>query len=95
MDHQSYTLCFSSPGNQYNIPITIWLKQTHPYHCPIIFVTPTQDMGIQPSQFVDNSGLVFLPYLNEWKQVGGERGRSGERRSGNQVEKEGGRARVI
>ena len=77
VDHHGYQLCFSSPGNQYNIPIAIWLKQTHPYHCPIIFVTPTQDMGIQQSQFVDSSGMVFLPYLTEWKQVGGERG--GER----------------
>ena len=73
VDHPNYQLCFSSPGNQYNIPIAIWLTQTHPYHCPIIFVTPTQDMGIQHSQFVDNSGRVFLPYLTEWKQVGEER----------------------
>lgn len=56
-------------GNTYNIPVTIWLRKEHPYQNPIVYVTPTQDMGIQPSRFVDRSGLVFLPYLSEWKAV--------------------------
>ena len=56
-------------GVQYNIPITIWLRPNHPYICPMVYVTPTRDMGIQQSQFVDNSGMVYLPYLNEWKVV--------------------------
>ena len=64
-----YEIILLSPDNQYNILIAIWLKQSHPYHCPMVFVTPTPDMGIQQSQFVDNSGKVHLPYLTEWKQV--------------------------
>ncbi len=35
----------------------------------MVYVTPTEDMGIQQSRFVDASGLVYLPYLSEWKQV--------------------------
>ncbi len=56
-------------GTNYNIPVTIWLRPTHPYSSPIVYVTPTEDMGIQQSRYVDASGLVYLPYLSEWKQV--------------------------
>ena len=28
-------------------------------------------MGIQQSRFVDRNGMVYLPYLTEWKQVSG------------------------
>lgn len=54
-------------GVTYNIPLTIWLRPTHPYVPPMVYVTPTRDMGIQQSQFVDANGVVYLPYLNEWK----------------------------
>ena len=56
-------------GVTYNIPLTIWLRPNHPYVPPMVYVTPTRDMGIQPSQFVDTNGVVYLPYLNEWKVV--------------------------
>ncbi|XP_064397576.1 tumor susceptibility gene 101 protein-like [Halichondria panicea] len=55
-------------GTNYNIPVSIWLRPTHPYNCPMVYVTPTEDMGIQQSRYVDASGLVYLPYLSEWKQ---------------------------
>lgn len=54
-------------GVTYNIPLTIWLRPNHPYVPPMVYVTPTRDMGIQQSQFVDANGVVYLPYLNEWK----------------------------
>ena len=57
-------------GNTYNIPLAVWLTKNHPQHPPIVFVTPTSGMAIQPSQFVDTNGMVYLPYLNEWKGVG-------------------------
>jgi ESCRT-I complex subunit TSG101 len=63
------TLDFYSTGVTYNIPLTIWLRPNHPYVPPMVYVTPTRDMGIQPSQFVDANGVVYLPYLNEWKVV--------------------------
>ena len=69
LQNRVYCILFASPGSTYNIPIAIWLKTTHPYHCPIVYVTPTQEMGIQQSRFVDTNGTVYLPYLSEWKQV--------------------------
>ena len=60
---------FCCTGVTYNIPLTIWLRPNHPYVPPMVYVTPTRDMGIQQSQFVDTNGVVYLPYLNEWKVV--------------------------
>jgi ESCRT-I complex subunit TSG101 len=54
-------------GSTYNIPVAIWLKQAHPHYPPIVYVTPTPGMAIQPSQFVDTNGIVYLPYLSDWK----------------------------
>ena len=59
-----------SPGQQYNIPICIWVRRAHPYVSPLVFVTPTSGMGIQQSQYVDTNGMVYLPFLSEWRQVG-------------------------
>lgn len=53
-------------GQSYNIPVSMWLLDTHPYHAPICFVTPTQDMQIKVSKHVDQAGKIYLPYLHEW-----------------------------
>jgi len=53
-------------GQSYNIPISIWLLDTHPYNAPLCYVRPTQDMQIKVSKHVDNSGKIYLPYLHEW-----------------------------
>ena len=53
-------------GQNYNIPISIWILDTHPYHAPLCFVKPTSDMQIKVSQHVDNNGQIYLPYLHEW-----------------------------
>lgn len=66
----SHGISFLS-GHQYNIPIRIWLRPDHPYVPPLVYVTPTQEMGIQQSQYVDTNGMVYLPYISEWKQVRG------------------------
>lgn len=54
-------------GNQYNIPIAIWIMDTHPQYPPLCFVKPTTSMQIRPSRHVDANGRVYLPYLHEWK----------------------------
>ncbi|EEZ99668.1 tumor susceptibility gene 101 protein [Tribolium castaneum] len=54
-------------GNTYNIPICIWLMDTHPKNAPICYVKPTADMSIKPSMFVDQNGKIYLPYLHDWK----------------------------
>jgi len=53
-------------GQSYNIPVSLWLLDTHPYHAPICYVKPTQDMQIKVSKHVDNSGKIYLPYLHDW-----------------------------
>lgn len=39
---------------------------THPANAPICYVTPTPDMHIKVSMFVDHNGKVYLPYLHDW-----------------------------
>ncbi|KAA0192723.1 hypothetical protein FBUS_05949 [Fasciolopsis buskii] len=51
----------------YNIPIAIFVQESHPHTAPIVYVRPTSTMEIAPSYFVDNTGLVKLPYLSDWK----------------------------
>eukprot|EP00092_Neocalanus_flemingeri_P098631 GFUD01125777.1.p1 GENE.GFUD01125777.1~~GFUD01125777.1.p1 ORF type:complete len:401 (-),score=116.62 GFUD01125777.1:163-1365(-) len=53
-------------GQNYNIPISLWLLDTHPYHAPICYIKPTADMQIKVSKHVDHSGKIYLPYLHEW-----------------------------
>ncbi|XP_038053847.1 tumor susceptibility gene 101 protein-like [Patiria miniata] len=54
-------------GMSYNIPICIWVMETHPYNPPLCFVKPTKDMLIKPSKYVDSNGKIYLPYLHDWK----------------------------
>lgn len=56
-------------GTLYNIPICIWLIDTHPKNAPICYVKPTPDMSIKVSMFVDDNGKIYLPYLHEWVPV--------------------------
>jgi len=53
-------------GQTYNIPISLWLLDTHPYHAPLAFVKPTADMQVKVSKHVDSAGKIYLPYLHEW-----------------------------
>ncbi|KAK4345634.1 hypothetical protein RND71_035810 [Anisodus tanguticus] len=51
----------------YNIPVIIWLMETYPRHPPLVFVNPTHDMIIKcPHPFVNPSGIVAIPYLQNW-----------------------------
>lgn len=54
-------------GNVYNIPICVWLMDTHPYNPPLVYVKPTPNMQIKPGRNVDQNGKVDLPYLREWR----------------------------
>ncbi|XP_078000102.1 uncharacterized protein LOC144452815 [Glandiceps talaboti] len=53
-------------GSNYNIPIRIWLQRTHPEDGPICYVEPTTGMYVEPSQYVNGEGRIYLPYLNQW-----------------------------
>lgn len=61
------TIPVNYKGSVYNIPIGIWLSETHPYSPPMVFVKPTQSMLIKPGRNVDVTGRIDLPYLKEWK----------------------------
>ncbi|KAF5395109.1 hypothetical protein PHET_07659 [Paragonimus heterotremus] len=56
----------------YNIPIAIFLYETHPHTPPMVYVRPTSTMQIKASDFVDNNGLVHLPYISDWKHPGSD-----------------------
>lgn len=53
-------------ANQYNIPVQLYLSDTHPYTPPLCYVRPTSDMSISVSDCVDSNGRVNLPCLREW-----------------------------
>lgn len=64
------TIPVNYKGTFYNIPVCIWLMDTHPQNAPLCFVKPTPDMSIKVSKYVDTNGKVYLPYLHEWTQNG-------------------------
>ncbi|XP_047337336.1 protein ELC-like [Impatiens glandulifera] len=54
-------------GITYNIPIVLWLMESYPRHPPLVYVNPTRDMVIKrPHPFVNPSGVVSIPYLQNW-----------------------------
>lgn len=53
-------------GQSYNIPVSIFVLDTHPTHAPICYVRPTSEMQIKVSENVDRNGKVYMPYLHEW-----------------------------
>ncbi|XP_064490232.1 tumor susceptibility gene 101 protein-like [Ornithodoros turicata] len=60
------TIPVTYKGSTYNIPVCVWLLETHPYNSPMCYVKPTAYMQIKVSRHVDHTGRVFLPYLHEW-----------------------------
>ena len=54
-------------GVKHQIPLQIWLQERHPCVPPLVFVTPTSTMAINPSPHVDTNGKVYHLYLHEWK----------------------------
>ncbi|XP_041585692.1 ubiquitin-conjugating enzyme E2 variant 3 isoform X3 [Vulpes lagopus] len=53
-------------GNTYNIPIRLWILDSHPFAPPICFLKPTANMGISVGKHVDAKGRIYLPYLQNW-----------------------------
>ncbi|KAH9379780.1 hypothetical protein HPB48_022229 [Haemaphysalis longicornis] len=60
------TIPVNYKGSTYNIPVCIWLLDTHPYNSPMCYVKPTAYMQIKVSRHVDQTGRIFLPYLHDW-----------------------------
>ncbi|KAK6111512.1 UEV domain family protein [Brugia pahangi] len=53
-------------GKTYNIPVALYLWDTHPYYAPICYVCPTPNMVLKESRTVDDLGRISLPYLSDW-----------------------------
>jgi ESCRT-I complex subunit TSG101 len=54
-------------NNRYNIPVQLFLSDSHPYEPPLVYVRPTAEMNINVSETVDSNGRVYLPCLSDWK----------------------------
>uniref|UniRef100_A0A914ZQD6 UEV domain-containing protein n=2 Tax=Parascaris univalens TaxID=6257 RepID=A0A914ZQD6_PARUN len=61
------TINIKYKGNGYNIPLTIFLLNTHPYYAPECFVCPTKNMVLKESAIIDRNGRIRLPYLTNWR----------------------------
>ncbi|TKY67761.1 ELC protein [Spatholobus suberectus] len=65
------TIPMTFQGVTYNIPVVIWLMESYPRHPPCVYVNPTRDMIIKrPHAHVNPSGLVSVPYLQNWTYPG-------------------------
>ncbi|XP_051820024.1 ubiquitin-conjugating enzyme E2 variant 3 isoform X3 [Antechinus flavipes] len=60
------TIPVNYQGNTYNIPIHLWILDSHPFAPPICFLKPTPNMGISVGKHVDAQGRIYLPYLQNW-----------------------------
>ncbi|KAL0966901.1 hypothetical protein UPYG_G00302010 [Umbra pygmaea] len=62
------TIPVSLEGKIYNIPVCIWLHETHPKNQPRCYVCPSNSMKVnRRCPYVEPTGLVTLDCLNKWK----------------------------
>ncbi|XP_056108087.1 tumor susceptibility gene 101 protein isoform X1 [Rhinichthys klamathensis goyatoka] len=54
-------------GKLYNIPVSLWLKESYPRTAPICYLKPTREMAVVPSRHVNSNGEILMPYLDEWR----------------------------
>ncbi|XP_075693174.1 ubiquitin-conjugating enzyme E2 variant 3 [Rhinoderma darwinii] len=62
----SGTVPMKFQGNFYNIPVCLWLLDSHPFAPPLCFLKPTQNMGIRAGKHIDSHGRIYLPFLQDW-----------------------------
>ncbi|XP_073688310.1 tumor susceptibility gene 101 protein isoform X2 [Garra rufa] len=56
-------------GKRYNIPVSLWLKESYPRTAPICYLKPTPEMVIVPNIHVNSNGEITMPYLDEWRHT--------------------------
>ncbi|XP_053544638.1 uncharacterized protein si:dkey-181m9.8 isoform X2 [Ictalurus punctatus] len=67
--HLRGTIPMLYEGAQYNIPVCVWIHETHPQNPPRCLVCPLRSMVINSrSSSVDAQGHVLLHCLSNWKQ---------------------------
>ncbi|KAM8940184.1 ubiquitin-conjugating enzyme E2 variant 3 [Pelodytes ibericus] len=62
----SGTIPMKFQGNLYNIPICLWILDSHPFAPPLCFLKPTDSMGIRVGKHIDAQGRIYLPFLQNW-----------------------------
>ncbi|KAI9002793.1 UEV domain-containing protein [Gaertneriomyces semiglobifer] len=60
------TLPITYKSKPYNIPLQLWIPKNYPEQPPMVYVTPTLNMGIRVGKHVDEKGRVYHPYLAYW-----------------------------
>lgn len=65
--HLEGTIPVNYRGNVYNIPVSIWVLDTHPHNPPMVYVKPTSTMQIKPGRYVDANGKVDMPVIRDWR----------------------------
>ncbi|XP_078076646.1 ubiquitin-conjugating enzyme E2 variant 3 [Mustelus asterias] len=60
------TIPIGYQGYSYNIPVQIWILDSHPFGPPMCFLRPTSNMVIREGKHVDAQGRIYLPYLQHW-----------------------------
>lgn len=57
-------------GNCYNIPIEIFFREDYPNVSPLVYVRPTPNMYIPPSnKDVQSDGELIIPYIRQWNHL--------------------------
>ncbi|KAM9302258.1 LOW QUALITY PROTEIN: ubiquitin-conjugating enzyme E2 variant 3 [Gastrophryne carolinensis] len=62
----SGTVPMKFQGHSYNIPICLWLLDSHPFAPPLCFLKPTENMGVRVGKHIDAQGRIYLAYLQDW-----------------------------
>ncbi|NP_001089710.1 ubiquitin-conjugating enzyme E2-like [Xenopus laevis] len=60
------TVPMKHQGTTYNIPICLWILDSHPFAPPLCFLKPSQNMGVRVGRHIDAQGRMYLPYLQSW-----------------------------
>lgn len=62
------TIPMQYKGVLYHLPIDLYLPPSYPCVCPTVYVRPVSSMCIKPNhKHVGLDGMVYLPYLAQWK----------------------------
>ncbi|XP_053304434.1 ubiquitin-conjugating enzyme E2 variant 3 isoform X2 [Spea bombifrons] len=62
----SGTIPMKFQGCLYNIPVLLWLLDSHPFAPPLCFLKPTESMAVRVGKHIDAQGRIYLPYLQNW-----------------------------
>ncbi|VDN85705.1 unnamed protein product [Brugia pahangi] len=54
------------PSKIDNLPVAIYLRDTHPYKAPTCYVCPTTNIVLRKSDTVDELGRISSTYLRNW-----------------------------